>query len=928
MAGAPDFTIDVPIGNAPSAYVQPIQRGPAVPDVAGVTAGARGAVAAAGAQAQQGEALAGVGVALTHTAGVLEEVKSKIERAQAQTTVATKTTDYLTQLQAIEQNAQQDPDFANASKTFGEQQRELERTLSADIPDPLLRGRAVLEWRRAGLSAGKRVQASAWTKEVDTNKASLDAQRDEAVRSAAAAVTPVERQAVIDRYGNAVKAAAAVGWISEQDGVQRAHQLGNVLDKNDAMELIRSDPAQAGVALSDPKVFPRLDPLERQQFINVAKSAADSRGQVNLTTDAAFNPAGAAMTAGRLSDPAHARTIFDRVVIPIESGGDQSAVSSKGALGITQIMPATARDMLAKSNVPGDRELAALSDAELGSKLKADQGLNYRLGSSYWNELTMRYGGNLPAMFAAYNAGPKRADAWIKQATEQFGPGYTAAQFQQVVDIKETKDYLGKAWKAAGADITGAGLSPEGALRAGHAVGAALNATERERIARVKEEASSAATLFDPTSILAQGNEPAPAELALWTEKQKAAAGAGDVQAAKRLLDYQERLSLRPAIKQAYATSPVVLNQTIDAEEARQASGPVTTADKNRLDAFKAVRDEVNKRAHSDPVTLLGRAGLAAPVAVDPAAAPEDPVFRAALTQRGAQAQAAQRIYQGSANALTSEETRALKERYAAAGPDEQFRLLQTLGQTLPERSYADTVSAVAGSDGVAQTVGRIARDRPALARDILEGAKLMATKEVNDKAALVRPAFAGKLGGQVYPDPDMQDAVANAALALYTARRAGNGTLYDPTDGAGIERAIEEVTGPIVKRNGRRTPIAPGIQPRAFSEALDNLTEQQVTAMGGAYGRNAQPIAARDLGDRAQLVPLQPGSTRYAVLMPTSDGKGAPVLTYEGAPLVFDMRQVAASAQVPLTPYQRGVRAARGAAWERLRQANEDAQQ
>ncbi|HEX7359305.1 MAG TPA: lytic transglycosylase domain-containing protein [Bryobacteraceae bacterium] len=72
-------------------------------------------------------------------------------------------------------------------------------------------------------------------------------------------------------------------------------------------------------------------------------------------------------------------------VAKIESGFEQSAVSAKGAVGLMQLMPATA--------------------AELGvTATNADS--NALGGAKYLRELLLRYGGNYVLALAAYNAGP------------------------------------------------------------------------------------------------------------------------------------------------------------------------------------------------------------------------------------------------------------------------------------------------------------------------------------------------------------------------------------------------------------------------------------------------------------------------------------------------------------------------------------------
>ncbi|SFJ68135.1 Transglycosylase SLT domain-containing protein [Caulobacter sp. UNC279MFTsu5.1] len=78
-----------------------------------------------------------------------------------------------------------------------------------------------------------------------------------------------------------------------------------------------------------------------------------------------------------------------RAVMHVESRGDAAAVSPKGARGLMQIMPATARRF-------GVREpLVELSDPMV----------NIRTGAAYLKTLQRRFGNNLELVLAAYNAG-------------------------------------------------------------------------------------------------------------------------------------------------------------------------------------------------------------------------------------------------------------------------------------------------------------------------------------------------------------------------------------------------------------------------------------------------------------------------------------------------------------------------------------------
>lgn len=79
-----------------------------------------------------------------------------------------------------------------------------------------------------------------------------------------------------------------------------------------------------------------------------------------------------------------------------ESGGNPNAVSPKGARGLMQVMPSTARD-------PG----FGIRPSD------GSQADHVRVGREYRAEMQQRYGGDLRKMWAAYNAGPGRVDALI-----------------------------------------------------------------------------------------------------------------------------------------------------------------------------------------------------------------------------------------------------------------------------------------------------------------------------------------------------------------------------------------------------------------------------------------------------------------------------------------------------------------------------------
>lgn len=97
-------------------------------------------------------------------------------------------------------------------------------------------------------------------------------------------------------------------------------------------------------------------------------------------------------------------------IVRQESGYKLTARSHKGALGLMQLMPGTARGL-------GVKDV---------SRLTRDPVLNLSTGAAYLKQLQSQLGNNVPNVLAAYNAGPG-----------------AVRRYRGIPPYRETRNYVG-----------------------------------------------------------------------------------------------------------------------------------------------------------------------------------------------------------------------------------------------------------------------------------------------------------------------------------------------------------------------------------------------------------------------------------------------------------------------------------------------------
>lgn len=115
-----------------------------------------------------------------------------------------------------------------------------------------------------------------------------------------------------------------------------------------------------------------------------------------------------------------------KAVVWQESRGRPNAVSGKGATGLMQVMPATAKEIAKELGV---------KDYDL-----KDPETNMQFGQHYLNKMLKLFGGDEALALAAYNAGPGKVRAWVNKWGSDWET--ISAKLKEQGIYKETRDYV------------------------------------------------------------------------------------------------------------------------------------------------------------------------------------------------------------------------------------------------------------------------------------------------------------------------------------------------------------------------------------------------------------------------------------------------------------------------------------------------------
>jgi soluble lytic murein transglycosylase len=159
--------------------------------------------------------------------------------------------------------------------------------------------------------------------------------------------------------------------------------------------------------------------------LQVGKSSAYRGVDVGALT----HPLGAIPDDTELSDAGRALAY---AIARQESEFHVGAKSNAGALGLLQLLPGTAQEVASRAGLEYSKV-----------RLSVDAGYNATLGARYLSEQIDRFDGSYILTFIAYNAGPRRADEWVKRYGNPTGKRIEdVIDFVELIPFPETRSYV------------------------------------------------------------------------------------------------------------------------------------------------------------------------------------------------------------------------------------------------------------------------------------------------------------------------------------------------------------------------------------------------------------------------------------------------------------------------------------------------------
>ena len=254
------------------------------------------------------------------------------------------------------------------------------------------------------------------TSPLNTDPAALSAQwSNVAAQYAAIAKTP--RNAHAGNVGAHAAMQAAMEWA----GAAKIDAAG-AADLSARWSKVAAEYAAQAKTARDPyadQVGAHSASLAAQQWSDRARQLASGGG--NGSRAGGGSPAPGDFAA-RIEHQESGGRQFDRYGRPL--------TSPKGAVGVMQMLPDTARSAARLAGIPWDE-----------NAFRTNPDYNRRLGRAELARLMKKYGGDQALVASAYNAGEHRTDQWIKRFGDPRKGEISDAKFIARIPFAETRQY-------------------------------------------------------------------------------------------------------------------------------------------------------------------------------------------------------------------------------------------------------------------------------------------------------------------------------------------------------------------------------------------------------------------------------------------------------------------------------------------------------
>lgn len=514
-----------------------------------------------------------------------------------------------------------------------------------------------------------------------------------------------------------------------------------------------------------------------------------------------------------------------------ESGGQQfkdgkPLTSSKGAIGIAQVMPGTAPEAARLAGLPFDER-----------RYQQDAGYNEKLGQAYMAQQLKTFGGDQAKALAAYNMGPGSAEKGNGVAGLVAKHGENWLAFAPAETQNYVKSILAKAGQAPAAPAAG-GQPTATVVRAGpietapasfkamdweqqDALRSMAETKMRQDQARLQAEVD--LKVRDATAMQADG------KVDPFNFTQETFDRAYGADGARRFQDYQNGRVMAADIGSYMTMSPTQIeaslqeNQTKVNDVAATGGAGYAAADQRQQLRIRAAQSVV-KMQQEDPQAYAVKAGLSTAKPLDMG----DPAkFGAELASRAATATMLRDTYKTPFTLLMKNEAAALSAGFNKMSSEQKLAYLGAVAKSVTDPQAAASVfQQIAPDSPVTAVAGKLMTmtgsspigggmfssgttyNPKTVATMIIQGEELLnpnkATKKEDGKPVnLIMPKeqdlrdpFNNAVGAAFTNQPQSAEVAYQSVKAYYAAKMAQLGDYSGNVNTSAVKEAIEAVTG------------------------------------------------------------------------------------------------------------------------------------